>query len=115
MGTAWGGGAHPQGSEQLEVDVAIPRGHCPYLLFGTPCTFPLRGFLLELFPPPGWPSSLLLPLKSFKPKQMFFWHLFWFLASVFFEVVMNPLSSWASHNPTLPSLYSPAQCSPVHD
>lgn len=62
------GCAHLQGSEQLEVDVATPWGHCPYLLFHTPRTFPLCGFLLELFPPPGLPSSLLLlPLKSFKP------------------------------------------------
>lgn len=67
------GCAHLQGSEQLEVDVAIPWGHCPYLLLGTPCTFSLRGFLLELFPPPGLPSSLLLlPLKSFKPNTNVF-------------------------------------------
>lgn len=49
-----------QDSEQVEVGVAIPRGHCPPSLFGILCTFALHGLSLELFPSPGLPSSCCL-------------------------------------------------------
>lgn len=106
MGRAWSVCvcAHLQGSEQSEVDIVIRWGHCPSLLFGTPCPFPLRGFLLKLFPPTWF--VLLPPSVTFEVLQA---------QHKLFLNRMRPPSSWACHHQTLPSLASPARCSPVHD
>lgn len=53
MGRAWAVGVLTYSSEQLEVSVAVLGVTSPTFLCGTPCFFPLHGFLLELFRPPG--------------------------------------------------------------
>lgn len=53
MGRARAVGVLTYSSEQLEVGVAVLGSLVQPFLFSTPCIFPLHGFLLELFPPPG--------------------------------------------------------------